>query len=257
MTTALRVLPHEQRNADELPMTPLLDHGHVRLLDWMGNDLSIIRAARQSFNAPWRAGQDEGSDGRLMRRLWSGGKATMPEGPKHSTPFEAATVSFEIKAPIMVFRQWHRHRTQSYNEMSARYMELPEQFYVPNIATVGNQSADNKQGRTELSGGEYQWLVDQRIRQVAAQEEHQKAGFALYRDLLASGWPRELARGHLGVFTYSQMSATMNLLNCFRFLTLRADSHAQYEIRVYADAMLSMLRPLFPSAVACFEEGNS
>lgn len=241
----------EMRDPNTLPMTPVLDHGHVRLLDWMGNDLSIIRAARQSFNAMWRTGLDEANDAKLMRRLWGGG-GIMGENPKHSTPFEAVTLSFEIKAPIMVFRQWHRHRTQAYNEMSARYMELPEEYYVPAPEAVGVQSIENKQGRTAGDAD----LLAKRELEILRQAAHSATGFQLYRELLASGWPRELARGHLGVFTYSQMSATMSLLNLFRFLTLRADGHAQYEIRVYAEAIIDMIRPLYPVALSCFQEGN-
>lgn len=232
----------------------LLDYGHVRLVDHMGSDLSIIRAARVSYNAEARAGADEGSDMRLMRRLWSGGGDTMPEGPKHSTPFEAATVTFDVKAPIFVFRQWHRHRTQSYNELSARYRELPEEFYTPQIEQVGVQSVASKQGR-DVAAMSNTALATRR-NEIAAQHTHQAAGFALYRELLASGWPRELARAHLGVATYSHMFTTMNLLNCFRFLTLRADAHAQYEIRVYADAMIHLLHEHYPMAMTCFAEGN-
>src|SRR5689334_17697158 len=128
----------------------VLDHGFIRLVDHMGSDLSVIRAARVSFNAAWRAGADENSDSRLLRRLWSGGKPTLGEVPKHSTPFEAVTFTFEVQAPIFVFRQWHRHRTQSYNELSARYRELPNVWYVPDPAIVGKQSTANKQGRSQL-----------------------------------------------------------------------------------------------------------
>jgi thymidylate synthase (FAD) len=100
----------------------LLDHGFVRLVDSMGGDLSVVRAARVSYDAEWRAGEDEGSDKRLINYLWK---------HAHTSPFEAVSLTFEVKAPIFVFRQWHRHRTWSYNELSARYRELPEEFYVP------------------------------------------------------------------------------------------------------------------------------
>ena len=118
----------------------LLDHGIMRMVDHMGNDLSIVRNARVSYDAEWRAGNDKGSDEKLINYLYKN---------KHSTPFESVTVTFEVKAPIFVFRQWHRHRTQSYNELSARYKELPEEFYVPEIEQITTQSKDNKQMRTD------------------------------------------------------------------------------------------------------------
>lgn len=216
----------------------ILDHGGIALVDHMGSDLSIVRAARVSYDAAWRAGDDAGSDARLIRYLWKN---------HHTTPFEAVTFTFEVKAPIFVFRQWHRHRTWSFNELSARYRELPEEFYVPDPALVGVQSTNNKQGR-DLSGG------DRRESQVAAVRTACEVAFATYRQLLASGWPRELARSVLPVATYSHMFATVNLLNLFRFLTLRTDPHAQYEIRVYAAAMLELIRPIVPVAVSAWEQ---
>ena len=207
----------------------LLDHGYIRLIDVMGNDLSIIRSARVSHNADWRAGKGPASDERLMNYLWSN---------NHTTPFECCTLTVEVQAPILVFRQWHRHRTQSYNEMSARYTELPELFYLPDHVIIGKQSTTNKQGRTlDLPPGEE---LD-RMYEVDRVKEHNTRAFALYRDLIAAGWPKELARSHLPVSTYSRMFATMNLLNAFRFLTLRNDPHAQYEIRVYAEALTQLL----------------
>src|SRR4051812_12234487 len=116
----------------------VLDHGFVRLIDWMGSDLSVSRAARVSYDAAWRAGEDQGSDTKLINYLWKN---------HHTTPFEAVTLTFEVKAPIFVFRQWHRHRMWSYNEMSARYCELPEEFYVPKPEMIGVQSKNNKQAR--------------------------------------------------------------------------------------------------------------
>lgn len=235
----------------------LLDHGQVRLVDFMGSDLSIVRAARVSYSAAWRAGENEENDRKLMRRLWSGKPSTyagkLPELPKHSTPFEACTMTFEVLAPIFVFRQWHRHRTQSYNELSARYRELPETFYVPQPEQVGVQSKDNKQGRDTDVDAAVRIL---RTKEIARQAAHQRAGFALYRELIAAGWPKELARGHLGVGTYSHMFTTMNLLNFFKFANLRCDPHAQYEIRIYADAMVTMVQKQVPEAVSLFTEAN-
>lgn len=213
----------------------LLDHGFVRLADSMGSDLSIVRAARVSYDAAWRAGENEGSDHRLIRYLWRN---------HHTTPFESVTLTFEVKAPIFVFRQWHRHRTWSFNELSARYRELPEEFYVPSPDIIGVQSAANKQGRTASDPD----ATSAGMIKLACQ-----ASFWIYRDLVARGIPRELARSVLPVATYSHMFATVNLLNLFRFLTLRCDAHAQYEIRVYADAMRELARTVVPVAVAAWE----
>lgn len=216
----------------------LLDHGFVRLVDSMGSDLSISRAARVSYDAAWRAGEDEGSDARLIRYLWRN---------KHTSPFEAVTLTFEVKAPIFVFRQWHRHRTWSFNELSARYRELPEEYYVPELAQIGVQSKDSKQARDLVAGGD---LMAPSIIDHAC-----SAAFEVYRDLLARGVPRELARSVLPVATYSHMFATVNLLNLFRFLDLRTHAHAQYEIRVYADAMATLAELVAPVAVSAWREG--
>lgn len=213
----------------------ILDHGFVRLVDHMGGDLSIVRAARVSYDAAWRAGENEGSDDRLIRYLWK---------HHHTTPFEAVELQFEVKAPIFVLRQWHRHRTWSYNELSARYRELPEEFYVPAPDKIGVQSADNKQGRADASDNH---VAAAHIRETCAH------AFRAYHMLLADGVPRELARSVLPVSTYSHMFAKTNLLNLFRFLTLRCDAHAQYEIRVYADAMRELARAIAPVAVSAWE----
>jgi len=209
----------------------------------MGSDLSIARAARVSYNAAWRAGEDTGSDAKLIRYLWKNG---------HSTPFESVTFTFEVKAPIFVLRQWHRHRTWSYNELSARYRELPEEAYVPDPAVVGEQSASSKQARNVVEISDEALVM--RKAQVAALRASHAAAFGLYKELLDAGWPRELARSTLPVATYSHMFATVNLLNLLKFLSLRLDAHAQYEIRVYADAMLQLIRSIVPVAVAAWEE---
>lgn len=202
----------------------------------MGSDLSIVRAARVSYDAAWRAGEDTGSDDRLINYLWS---------HRHTTPFEAVTFTFEVHAPIFVFRQWHRHRTWSFNELSARYRELPTEFYVPDASMIGSQATKNKQGRT-LDGSD-------RRSEVALYKAYCVEAFGTYRTLLGAGWPRELARSVLPVSTYSTMFATVNLLNLLKFLTLRCDEHAQHEIRVYADAILDLIRPVVPVAVAAWE----
>jgi thymidylate synthase (FAD) len=218
-----------------------LDHGFVRLIDSMGNDLSVVRAARVSYDAAWRAGEDEGSDKRLLNYLWRNA---------HTSPFEAVSLTFEVKAPIFVFRQWHRHRTWSYNELSARYRKLPEEFYIPDPAKIGEQSKDNKQARV-ISLGD---AAMQRRIEVEIVKDHCRQAFAVYKNLLEKGWPRALARSVLPVATYSHMFATVNLLNLFRFLTLRVHEHAQYEIRVYAEAMRDLARNVAPVCVEAWEK---
>lgn len=214
----------------------ILDHGHCRLVNHMGDDLSIVRAARVSYDADWRTGEDEGKDAKLIHYLMRN---------RHTSPFEAVTFTFDVKAPIFVFRQWHRHRTWSFNEVSARYSELPEEFYVPE--TVGVQAQHNKQMRLmELNASEDE--IRQLIR-VQCQES-----FNTYRRLLDAGTPRELARGVLPMNTYSHMFATVDLHNLFHFLKLRLHEHAQHEIQVYARAVLEQIRSVVPVATAAFEE---
>lgn len=218
----------------------VLDHGYVRLVDSMGSDLSVVRAARVSYDAAWRAGADEGSDERLIGYLWRN---------RHTSPFEAVEFQFEIKAPIFVFRQWHRHRTWSYNELSARYRELPEEFYVPDPQVIGEQATTNKQGRQDGGDLEQREMECEMLR-VACEDS-----FRVYRKLLAAGWPRELARSVLPVNTYSVMFAKTNLRNLFHFLSLRLDPHAQYEIRQYAGAMSLLAAKIAPVSFREFEKG--
>lgn len=220
--------------------TPIhvLDHGLVRLVESMGSDLSIVRNARVSYDAEWRAGDDEGKDAKLLSYLIKN---------KHTSPFESCVFTFEIKAPIFVFRQWHRHRTWSFNEISARYAELPEEFYVPAVDQITTQSASNKQMRTDQvhpHAHHYQDFI----------RRANKAAFAAYHEMLNEGIPRELARSVLPVGTYSHMFATVDLHNLMHFLKLRLHSHSQYEIRVYAQAMLDLIEPIVPVSVAAFKE---
>jgi len=215
----------------------VLDHGHVRLVDFMGSDLSIVRAARVSFAAEPR---QDGSDAKLIHYLLKNA---------HTSPFESVTFTFDVKAPIFIFRQWHRHRTWSFNEVSARYTELPEEFYTPEAAIVGKQSQSNKQARDifpdEIVKGQ---------RHAARIWMQCTAAFKRYRELLADGCPRELARSVLPVATYNHMFATVDLHNLFHFLKLRLHPHAQYEIRVYAEATLSLIESIVPVAVAAFRQ---
>lgn len=220
----------------------VLNGGFVRLVDHMGSDLSIVRAARVSYDADWRGEVEPEQvmprDEKLIRYLLAN---------RHTSPFEAVTFTFEVKAPIFVFRQWHRHRMWSYNEISARYTELDEGFYVPEREKITQQSKDNKQMRTDeihpMAGS---------IR--GAIENHCRISFEHYRDMLAHGCPRELARSILPVAAYSRMFASVDLHNLFHFLRLRLHAHAQYEIRVYAQAILQLIEPIVPVATAAFKE---
>jgi thymidylate synthase (FAD) len=216
----------------------VLDHGYVRLVDHMGSDLSVVRSARVSYDAGWRAGMDQGSDARLINYLWQNA---------HTTPFESVTFTFEVKAPIFVFRQWHRHRTWTYNELSARYRELPEEFYVPKIEDVGTQSGANKQGR-DLS-----IVHDSREAEIAAYTIVCQHAFHMYKAMLTTGWPRELARMILPVSTYSHMFATVNLHNLFKFMQLRIHPHAQQEIREYALGLRQLIAPIVPVCLEAFD----
>lgn len=214
----------------------LLDYGFVRLVDSMGSDLSVVRAARVSYNEEWKAGEDEGSDTRLIKYL---------KKNKHHTPFESVMFTFEVKAPIFVFRQWHRHRTWAYNELSARYRELPEEVYLPDFRA---QSKSNKQGS--------EGMIDADIADELKNDfiDHNIESFKLYRKALQAGVAKEIARSILPVSTYSHMFGTVSLLNLMRFLSLRDHSHAQYEIRVYAEAVRDLAKTVAPVSIAAWEE---
>lgn len=216
----------------------VLDHGFVRLVDHMGSDLSVVRNARVSYDAEWRTGEDDGKDKKLINYLIKN---------KHTSPFESCSFTFDVKAPIFVLRQWHRHRTWSFNEISARYAELPEEVYVPELDQITTQSLDNKQMRTEEKNTSAQ-TIQQCINFQA------KKAFEMYRILIGMGAPRELARTVLPLGTYSHMFATVDLHNLMHFLKLRLHAHSQYEIRVYAKAMLELIEPIVPVSVAAFRE---
>lgn len=211
----------------------VLDHGFVRLVDYMGNDLSIVRAARVSYNADWRAGEEEKNDSRLLNYLLRN---------RHTSPFECVSFTFEIKCPIFVARQWHRHRTWAYNEVSARYTELPEEFYLPEMKHLTTQSKDNKQMRTEDQVLDAQGIG-------LALEGCMQDSFDLYKALLKKGLARELARSVLPLSTYTRFFGTVNLHNLLHFLELRLHEHAQYEIRVYAEGILDIISGICPITI--------
>ena len=214
----------------------VLDHGLIRLVDYMGGDLAISRNARVSYDAEPRE-EDKG----LIKYLLMNG---------HNTPFESTCITFEAKAPIFVFRQWHRHRTQSYNELSARYRELPEEFYIPELSEITTQSADNKQMRTKEQHPEAEQI---QLSIIGAN----RASFQIYKQLIRQGAPRELARSVLPVGTYSHMFATANLFNWYRFCKERSHEHAQKEIQVFSNAILTFLDDIAPIATAVFREKYS
>lgn len=228
----------------------VLDHGYVRLVSHMGDDLSAVRAARASHDAVWRTGEDSGKDEKLINYLIKN---------RHTTPFEHVIFTFEVKAPIFVLRQWHRHRTWSFNEVSARYSELPEEFYVPDSGKIGTQDGSNHQSRNidhiDTKKDTYEREIYLRNVMICSN----KAAFCAYHNLLSKGVPRELARSVLPVATYSKMFATVDLHNLFHFLELRAHEHAQYEIRVYAESILHLIRPIVPVSVKAWKtyRGNN
>jgi thymidylate synthase (FAD) len=221
--------------------------GYLELIETWGSDERIVEAARMStgkgFNG-WGTPEQPG-DEKLLRYLWE---------HKHATPFEMAGAVIEVKAPIFVFREWHRHRTQSYNEMSARYIPLPDESYVPSVERLLMNSKTNKQagtakGAAELTPENAEWFRDQLVQMYEDQE-------TLYQHALEMGVPKELARIHLSVGRYSRMRASANLRNWLVFLTLRMGANAQWEIRSYADAMAGILKQAFPRTMELFLCGS-
>lgn len=230
--------------ADEIKnQRKVLDKGFVRLIDYMGSDLSIVRAARVSYNADWRSGQNENSDEKLIKYLINN---------NHTSPFESVVMTFEIKCPLFIARQWHRHRTWSYNEVSARYTELPEEYYIPLPEHVGTQSKDNKQVRNiSIMSLEETQEAQKKIEIIRRQCFE---AFTQYKVLINLGTPREIARSVLPANTYTRYFGTVDLHNLFHFLQLRLHSHAQYEIRKYAEALLDIAHQLYPIAVGAWIE---
>lgn len=242
----------------------LLDNGYIKLIESWGSDERIIEAARVSTQQGFKGwggpcpdsphddecrckgtGQIAG-DEKLLRYLWI---------HKHATPFEMAGFTVEVKAPIFVFREWHRHRTQSYNEMSARYAPLPNENYLPSVRRIiegATLAGKNKQASaltdeiTETRAG--LWLEDLRKLYEHAQRVYDRG--------LEIGVPKEIARLPCPVARYSKMRASANLRNWLQFLTLRMDVAAQWEIRQYANAVGEIVIDLFPRTWALFSEGR-
>lgn len=215
---------------------PVLDHGFVRVVDYMGDDAAVVQAARVSYGrGTRRALEDEGLIRYLMRHY-------------HSTPFEMCEIKFHVKLPIFVARQWIRHRTANVNEYSARYSILDKDFYLPAPEHLAKQALSNRQGRGEALDTDTTAHVLRLLRDDAEQT------YRHYEDMLSDdiGLARELARMNLTLNTYTQWYWKTDLHNLFHFLRLRADSHAQYEIRAYAEAMLSLTQAWVPLSYKAF-----
>ena len=219
---------------------PVLDHGLIRVIDYMGDDAAITQAARVSYGRGTKAvSNDEGLIRYLMRH-W------------HSTPFEMCEIKFHVKLPVFVARQWIRHRTANVNEYSARYSILDREFYIPAPEHLAAQSTVNNQGRGEVLEGDEAARVLDILRDDAAR------AYDHYEEMLSQdgqqGLARELARMNLPANVYTQWYWKVDLHNLFHFLRLRADAHAQYEIRVYAETMCNIVRDWVPLAYAAFED---
>ena len=215
---------------------PVLDKGFVRLVDYLGSDSRIVQSARVSYGEGTKSfRQDKGLIAYLMRN-------------DHTSPFEQVNFTFHIKMPIFVARQWIRHRTARVNEISGRYSVMADEAYIPELQHINLQSEDNKQGRSTEA-------VDPALQKKVAYllAKDQQRAFDTYHELLDLGIARELARIDLPLSLYTQWYWQMDLHNLFHFLKLRLDAHAQYEIRAYAEVILSMVRAVCPMACEAFE----
>jgi thymidylate synthase (FAD) len=225
---------------------PVLDHGFIRVIDYMGDDSSIVQSARVSYGkGTKKVSTDEGLIRYLMRH-W------------HSTPFEMCEIKYHVKLPIFIARQWIRHRTANVNEYSARYSILDKEFYIPAKEQLSAQATNNRQGRGELITGEQadevlKILKDDAVRTYDNYEKMLNERFdGTIIDEKKSGLARELARMNLTLNSYTQWYWKTDLLNLMNFLFLRGDSHAQYEIRVYAEKMLETVKKWVPITHAAF-----
>jgi thymidylate synthase (FAD) len=235
---------------EEILFTPLpvLDHGFVRVIDYMGDDAAVVQAARVSYGkGTKRVNEDRGLIQYLMRH-------------RHTTPFEMCEIKYHVKLPIFVARQWIRHRTANVNEYSARYSILDNEFYLPAPEHLAVQSTSNRQGRGNSLP------PDEAARVLDLLREDSMRAYRDYADMLnedesgkvvdesRSGLARELARMNLSLNFYTQWYWKTDLHNLLGFLSLRADAHAQYEIRVYADAMIETLERWVPLVAEAFRQ---
>ncbi len=215
---------------------PVLDKGFVRLVDYMGGDERVVQSARVSYGAGTKSyREDVGLIDYLLRN-------------QHTSPFEQVVLTFHVKLPIFVARQWIRHRTARVNEISARYSVMKDDFYIPADEDISLQSTDNKQGRSE------EVVSQEMIDQVKSSlEQGQRKSFSDYTKLIDSKVARELARINLPLSLYTEWYWQIDLHNLFHFLALRLDAHAQKEIRVYAEVLLDMARKVAPRCCESFE----
>ena len=225
---------------------PVLDHGFIRVVDYMGDDSSVVQAARVSYGkGTKKVSTDTGLIKYLMRH-W------------HSTPFEMCEIKYHVKLPIFIARQWIRHRTANVNEYSARYSILDKEFYLPVPEHLATQSKNNRQGRGDVVEGEQAKQVLEILKKDAEQTynnyetilNERYDGTVIEENKI--GLARELARMNLTLNTYTQWYWKTDLLNLMNFLRLRADLHAQYEIRAYADLMLDTLKKWVPITYEAF-----
>lgn len=219
---------------------PVLDHGFIRVVDYMGDDAAIVQAARVSYGAGTRTARDDAGLIRYLMRHW------------HSTPFEMCELKLHVKLPVFVARQWIRHRTASVNEYSARYSILDREFYIPDPEHLAAQSTANSQGRGAVLAG------DEAARVLAILRDDSTRAYDRYEAMLSrdgqQGLARELARINLPASVYTQWYWKTDLHNLLHFLRLRADAHAQYEIRAYAEALCDVVRDWVPAAWEAFED---
>jgi thymidylate synthase (FAD) len=219
---------------------PVLDHGFVRVIDYMGDDAAIVQAARVSYGAGTKHVQNDEGLIRYLMRHW------------HSTPFEMCEVKLHVKLPVFIARQWIRHRTANVNEYSARYSILDREFYIPAPEQLAAQSTQNNQGRgAVLDGPEAARVLDILKSDAMRAYDHYEAMLSQEGQ---QGLARELARMNLPANIYTQWYWKTDLHNLFHFLRLRADAHAQYEIRVYAETIADCVKDWVPLAYAAFED---
>ena len=225
---------------------PVLDHGFVRIIDYMGDDAAIVQAARVSYGkGTTKVSDDAGLLNYLLRH-------------RHSTPFEMCEIKYHIKLPIFIARQWIRHRTANVNEYSARYSVLDREFYIPDQVNLATQSKSNRQGRGEVLDGKEAAAVLDLLRDDAENNynhyvemlNEDESGHII--DETRDGLSRELARMNLTLNTYTQWYWKIDLHNLLHFLSLRADEHAQYEIRVYAEAIMETVKRWCPITYDAF-----
>ena len=225
---------------------PILDHGFIRVIDYMGDDTSIVQAARVSYGKGTKKVSTDAGLIKYLMRHW------------HSTPFEMCEIKYHVKLPIFIARQWIRHRTANVNEYSARYSILDKEFYLPAVENLAAQSQSNRQGRGDVLSGDQAKKVLDLLKKDAEQTYDNYETMLNERydgsviDEKQVGLARELARMNLTLNTYTQWYWKTDLLNLMNFLRLRADHHAQYEIRAYADAMLDTVKRWVPITYEAF-----